>query len=173
MSSAAKAPTRPQGRPFKHGARALSKFVRENRLDRRTWLSKFIEQTEDTLAAAAGGHEALTTRERMVSTMAANLWVEWQLVQWQRQQAILAGTLVHVSDKYYLALVNALRRTMETLGLKPERTKDLPTLEQYLKTRGTNGNASHHDGNGAQGDDHGTGQPTAPPAAPASPTEAA
>ena len=91
MNSAPKERRAPLGRPPKHGSRALSKFIRENRLDRRTWLSKYIEQIEDRLVAPAGGHEGVNDREAMMVTLCANLWAEWQLLQWYRQQAILKG----------------------------------------------------------------------------------
>jgi len=139
------------GRPPKHGSRALSRFVRENKLDRRTWLSRFIEQAECIIAEDQGGLDKLTRREAMLVTLAANQWVEWQLVQWHRQQASLRGELTHESDKYYLAMVNSLRRTLETLGLRPERVENrISTLEQYLAAKAAEEKATPGSAGGSQ-----------------------
>jgi len=123
---------KPPGRPFKSGSRALARFVAQGRLDRRTWLSRFVEQTEAMLSEDAGGPEHLTHRETLLVSMAATLWTEYQLMVWQRQQAILRGETVHDSDKYFLAHTNSLRRTLETLGLRPTKVeRNLPRIEDY------------------------------------------
>ena len=61
-------------RPFKDSFRTLARFVRERRLDRRTWLSKFIEQTEDVLAADEGGLGRMAERAGMWVHVCANQW---------------------------------------------------------------------------------------------------
>ena len=131
---------KPPGRPFKSGSRSLARFVRQGRLDRRTWLAKFVEQTEAMLAEDAGGPEHLSNREMLMVSLAATLWTEYQLIVWQRQQGILRGQLDHESDKYFLAHVNALRRTLESLGLRPDRADTLPSLAEYLAARSSDGN---------------------------------
>lgn len=150
MSGQRKDYRRPPGRPFKSGSRALARFVREQRLDRRTWLSHFVEQTETMLADDAGGAEQLTNRETLMVNVAATLWTEYQLMVWQRQQGILRGQPDHESDKYFLAHVNALRRTLETLGLKPDRADKLPSLSEYIAARS---NGTPDGATAAQGDD--------------------
>ena len=117
-------------------SRQLAKCVREQRLDRRTWLAHFIEQTEGLLMADSGGPENCTNREKLLISMASMLWSEYQLIAWRRQQAILHGEQDHASDKYYIAHVNAVRRTLEAIGLRPQRADQLPSLADYLAARG-------------------------------------
>lgn len=117
-------------------SRQLAKCVREQRLDRRTWLAHFIEQTEGLLMADAGGPDNCTNREKLLISMASMLWSEYQLIAWRRQQAILHGEQDHASDKYYIAHVNAVRRTLEAIGLRPQRADQLPSLADYLALRG-------------------------------------
>jgi len=128
-------------------------------LDRRTWLSHFVEQTEAMLSEDAGGPEHLTHRETLMVSMAATLWTEFQLMVWQRQQGILRGQHDHESDKYFLAHVNALRRTLETLGLRPSKTEQLPSLADYIASKANGGDGTPGNAAASQGNEHSDGEP--------------
>jgi len=127
-------------------------------LDRRTWLSHFVEQTEAMLSEDAGGPEHLTHRETLMVSMAATLWTEYQLMVWQRQQGILRGQHDHESDKYFLAHVNALRRTLETLGLRPSKAEQLPSLADYIASKANGSNGASDAPAGTETDKHSEGE---------------
>jgi hypothetical protein len=135
-----KAIVRAPGRPLKHGARALARFVRERRLDRRTWLARAIEQTEHVLATDAGGFEACSHRDRLRIALIAGVWVEWQLIAWNRQHKLIKGESTTETDKYFIALTNSTARLLEAI---PDRVKEhLPSLDEYLRGRQAASNGS-------------------------------
>src|SRR5262245_44836466 len=89
------------GRPPKSGSRALSRFIRENLLDRRTWVSREVEATADRYATDAGGWEALSHRERDTVWLAAGLFVELAIRQQARLVRLAQGAIeVSDSDKH-------------------------------------------------------------------------
>lgn len=161
-----------------HGLRKLETMLKSNerKLDGRGRVMKLLKRRALDWADDAGGLEHLSNREQTLlwHTAATSLMVE-SILHWALAQPSLLDAnheMLPPLRKSLIAYLNAERRGLEALGLKPERTKDLPTLEQYLARR-PNGSASHHDANGAHDDDHGTGQATASTAAPAAPTEPA
>lgn len=122
------------GRKPKHGARGLSAAIRANRLDRRSWLARFIAATEAALADDFGGFAALCNLELLKVQHAAALWAEMQALFAFRQRALLEGRSDPETAKYAIALANAVGRALDALGT-PKREPDLPSLQQYLQQR--------------------------------------
>lgn len=144
------------GRPPKSGARALSKFIRRNLLDRRTWVSHEVEATSDRYAADAGGWENLSNRERDTVWLAAGLFVELCVRQQARLVSLAQGDLeIDDSDKHYGWLFNSYSRIMDKLGLRPDRADKTPSLQEYLAARAseTAGNGHQDAQDAAVGDD--------------------
>jgi hypothetical protein len=80
-----------------------------------------------------GGPEVVTTAERIIITNAVHAAVELekQHHQWAKQKN---GATVHQFIRYIRGM-GAVRRNLETLGLK-RRSKDItPDLQDYLRNR--------------------------------------
>jgi hypothetical protein len=175
----------------------VARFIAAGRLDRRTWYARMREWLADNIADCLGGWEKLDFIMRLRVWEAADQGAELVPVRRRRAQQITKGEPTTETDKFIIAASNSYCRLLGDLGLTAAEMmkRQEPTLEQYLKSRppGTNGNgspstaavqsvppttvpqpspsgtASHHDGTGAQRDDHATGQPTASPTATTSP----
>jgi hypothetical protein len=148
------------GRPPKHAARSVGRFIRENRLDRRTAVCRMYESAADKIAEDAGGWPHLNNRETLLTWQAAALWVELHVLQVHRMRQLANGETSHDGNgKYYVALLNAFRRTIETLGLRPDATeRRLPTLGEYIAAR-SNGTPGAND-DASPGAPPATGQAT-------------
>lgn len=114
---------RPPGRAPRHGSRALARLLKANELDRRTRTGKMLSALEHDLASDAGGLDALTARERMLlKRCAAQALIISSIEAWAFGQATILDAdsgLLPVLAKSYLGYCNSLRRSLESLGLRP------------------------------------------------------
>lgn len=142
---------RPPGRKPSHKVRGVERRWRAGTLDGRRRETKQIEAIADDFAADAGGWSHLTNREvALIHTAAFSAWVCQQTATWalRRDGGIIAadGTVPAVLGKVFVAYSNTLSRTLERLGLRPDRADKLPTLESYLRERtpgAQNGTQAH------------------------------
>lgn len=136
---------RPSGRPPTHKVRGVERRWRAGKLDGRRKETKQIEALADDFAADAGGWENLTSREiALVHTAAFSAWVCQQTAGWAltRDDGVIKadGTVPAVLGKTFVAYANTLSRTLERLGLRPDRVKE-QSLDDYLRAR-TNGSGA-------------------------------
>jgi hypothetical protein len=146
----------------KHGAFTLKRAVSTlgNRaIDRRTTIGKALAAWRAELLTDLGGIEAVSTQELALVEEAVKTKLildsvdAWLLTQpaliERRKRAVLPA----VRDRQ--ALVSTLRALLGDLGLK-RRAKAMPTLAEYLASKGSGGGAS-----GPQNDAAAAGQATA------------
>jgi len=138
------------GRPMSHGLRKLERHFKDGRLDRRggiaqLWKRRVLEWADDS-----GGLAHLTAREQTLlwHTAATSLLID-SLLNWAFVQPSLLdqnSELVNPLRKSLIAYLNAERRGLESLGLKPARPDAMPSLSQYLaaKAGSANGAADAH-----------------------------
>ena len=129
----------------KHGASTLKRAVKElgNRaIDRRTTIGKALAAWRSELLADLGGIEAVSTQELALVEEAVKTKLildsvdAWLLTQPTLINRRAKAVLPAVRDRQ--ALVSTLRALLGDLGLK-RRAKALPSLGEYLATRGGNG----------------------------------
>ena len=145
---------RPVGRTPRHGARALSRHLAAGSLDGRTWIAKQLRTRCEEWAADAGGMPHLTERERtaLQHTAAVSLIVD-SLLNWAFGQESLLdekNELLPPLGKSLIAYLNAERRGLELLGLRPSKPGSEPDLGEYIAARenaprATNGMADNTD----------------------------
>ncbi|MGD0949859.1 MAG: hypothetical protein ABSA52_20820 [Candidatus Binatia bacterium] len=129
----------------KHGASTLKRAVKElgsRAIDRRTATGKALAAWRSELLADLGGIEAVSTQELALVEEAVKTKLILDSVDaWLLTQP----TLIHKRNRSVLpavrdrqALVSTLRGLLGDLGLK-RRAKAMPSLGEYLATRGGNG----------------------------------
>jgi hypothetical protein len=138
---------RPPGRPPKHGARLFARLFEQNAVDGRTGPAKLMGGVADDLASDRGGWEYCTAAEEIAIRRAAFLTVLCATIEnWVLHNGPISdGELVSVIRKGYGTHQQNLIRTLSLLGLRPDRAERLPTLAEYLASRGA---SSQGAGNG-------------------------
>jgi hypothetical protein len=134
---------RANGRPPKHGARALARHLAANAIDNRTWVARHLKTLRDEWAEDAGGHQYMNNRQRVLLKHGTQLDVIADsafsflavhlagLAKGEMPPPEVMNTLTRV----YLAHVAQLTRCLDALGLRPERADRVPVLEDYLAAR--------------------------------------
>ncbi len=144
-----KAGPRHQGRQPKHGARALSRRVTANALDRRTGIARDFHGHQDGLAADRGGWGHTSAAERMAIEVAAmEMVILRALFTWAVKQPsiITEGAdgprLIGPLAKGFTSHAGALTRALATLGMRPDPIERLPDLRSYLEQQAANAKAA-------------------------------
>lgn len=132
------------GRPMTHGLRKLERHFKDGRLDRRggiaqLWKRRVLEWADD-----AGGLPHMTAREQTLlwHTAATSLLID-SLLNWTFVQPSLLDAnseMLNPLRKSLIAYLNAERRGLEALGMKPGRPDAIPSLQEYIAARSGNGN---------------------------------
>lgn len=141
------------GRKPTHKVRGIERRWRAGKLDGRYRETQQIEALADDFAADAGGWAYLTNREvALIHTAAFAAWVCQATAVWalRRDGGPINpdGTVPAVLGKTFVAYSNTLGRTLEKLGLRPDRADKVPSLPEYLASK-KNGNGTHANGNQA------------------------
>lgn len=125
------------GRPPKHAGRLLSRVMDQNRLDRRTRVSKVLEGLATDLAAERGGWAAISTSEEILIRRAAFLTLLCSSIEtWTLRQpdgVIVNGELLGPIRKGYATHQANLVRTLSALGIRPDAADKVPDLREYLE----------------------------------------
>jgi hypothetical protein len=132
----------PRGRPPKHGARALSRYLANGALDGRTWVARALRDIRLELAADAGGIDCLTARERVMLDRCAAATLICQTIEahvFDRAPVNADGELLPILRKGYVSHVQSLSRMLQALGLRPSRPDQTLSLNEYLALRSAAG----------------------------------
>lgn len=162
-----------------HGLRKLEALLKgnERKLDGRGRVMRLLKQRALDWADDAGGIAYLNNRQQTLlwHTAAVSLMVEsilhWSLVQ----PSLLDGNheMLAPLRKSLIAYLNAERRGLETLGLKPDKADRVPSLQEYLAARAATsegGNGAENARSGAQAGENTQGQAQASTEAGTAPT---
>jgi len=147
------------GRPMTHGLRKLERHFKDGRLDRRGGIAQLWKRKALGWADDSGGLAHLTAREQTLlwHTAAVSLLID-SLLNWAFLQPSLLdhnSELLNPLRKSLIAYLNAERRGLESLGLKPERPDATMTLQDYIRSKGSSGNATPGSAGASQGDGEG------------------
>ncbi|MBX3024431.1 hypothetical protein KF840_05925 [bacterium] len=128
------------GAPLKSGARSLARHIAAGSLDRRTWIARALADLRQDLAADAGGLDRLTARERLLIDRCAAAalicsTIEGHVFGHADRLVDNAGELLPILRRGYVTHVQSLSRMLQALGLRPDRTVDVPDLDAYLRDR--------------------------------------
>jgi hypothetical protein len=142
-----------------HGLRKLERHFKDGRLDRRGGIAQLWKRRALDWAKDSGGMEYLTAREQSLlwHTAATSLLID-SLLNWAFVQPSLLdqnSELVNPLRKSLIAYLNAERRGLETLGLRPARPDAMPSLQEYIASKADAGNTAPERATGSQGDEHG------------------
>lgn len=112
--------------PKKH---RKSRLVTLDSLDQRTSAARRVREVMGALESDLGGSDNLSTAQRIlvgrIATQAAI--IESSEAAWARGEGVDIGT--------YTTMVNALRRNLETIGLKRIARDETLTLADYLHAK--------------------------------------
>jgi hypothetical protein len=136
---------RAPGRPPKHAARALARYLAAGQLDQRTWIARALKDIRDDLAGDKGGWGECSASERILISRAAALTMIVQAMEtWVFAQGDVVGATgepLAVLKKGLATHTANLARMLVALGLQ-RRARDVIPLDQYLAGKAaTNGHA--------------------------------
>jgi hypothetical protein len=140
-----------------HGLRKLERHMQEGRLDRRGGIAKLWKRRVVEWASDSGGLACMTAREQTLlwHTAATSLLID-SVLHWAFLQPSLLDQnteLLNPLRKSLIAYLNAERRGLAALQLRPARPEALPTLSEYIAARSMptsqSGPQAHQDGAGA------------------------
>jgi hypothetical protein len=141
-----------------HGLRKLERHFKDGRLDRRGGIAQLWKRRALEWADDSGGLVHLTAREQTLlwHTAATSLLID-SLLNWAFVQPSLLdqnSELVNPLRKSLIAYLNAERRGLETLGIKPARPAAMPSLAEYIATKRAGANGAAGSAGGSQSDEH-------------------
>lgn len=113
----------------------LERILRENALDRRTGTAQRYYGLQDALIADRGGEAHCTAAERILIERAASLALICRTIEhYVIRCGILdpTGVLTPVLAKGYTSHAMALQRTLQTLGIRPDKVERLPNVSELL-----------------------------------------
>jgi hypothetical protein len=128
---------KPNSRNLRHGLSLIKRALKEHgarALDRRTRLSKALDQWRDQPISDLGGVEQISTQQRAIINVAVKTELLLDSVDaWLLQQPLinLRKRAVHPAILQRQQLADSLIRAMVQLGLE-RKAKVLPTLSEYL-----------------------------------------
>ena len=129
---------KPNSRNLRHGLSLMKRSLKEHgarALDRRTRLSKALDQWRDQLISDLGGVEQISTQQRAIINVAVKTKLLLDSVDaWLLQQPSLINLhkrAVHPAILQRQQLADSLIRAMVQLGLE-RKAKVLPSLSEYL-----------------------------------------
>jgi hypothetical protein len=138
VSSTATKSRRLPGRPPKHGARALERFLKQNRADGRSKLAIARQDVANGLAEDRGGWPRLSNAEAILVRHAADLVL---LTDTIAHYVLRSGTpfgpdgdLLPVLKRSFIGYSNCLRRALAELGLRAVASEP-QSLAEYLRAR--------------------------------------
>lgn len=127
MAGRPQQPERLPGRPTLHGAYQRPTRSRRVRRARRRYVAWLAEDGEPT------------TREQLLMGPTADAMIRFSELNAHIDEQ---GGLIDAQGqplgaaKIYISLLNCIRRNLETLGLRPEKSDKLPDLGSYLEQHG-------------------------------------
>ena len=100
-------------------------------IDGRTLIARRFRDVYAAITGDLGGAGDLSEGERQLARRAASLSVQAELIE----ARLVRGEQVETED--YVRLVNALTRTLTTVGLKRRAVDVTPSLSDYLEAKDT------------------------------------
>lgn len=122
----------------RHGLYSVKAKLERGKLDLRSSMGQAMKRLRADLEASLGGRDQLSAQEvALLDRIVVKLLVLESIETWALQQPKLikrGGLLPPVLSRNYLSWSAELRRDLLALGLQ-RRAKDLPNLQEYLRTR--------------------------------------
>ena len=118
------------GRRPRTGARSLSKYLRTQALDGRSWIAQQRKQLLADIAADSGGPAAMTARERLTAEVAADaILICRAIINHAFGTGLLdgAGGLTPAVAKGLATYQGVATRALAALGLTPDKVDRLST----------------------------------------------